>query len=619
MEVRDKIEIVEHYISRGSVPSVPRSVGIELKTEPRIITVLRKTVTSNVLFSLASFVAIALHLGTLAAPMVSMAAVILHHHGRGQTLTGGSGTHSFVPLHLYFVATSGSDSNDGLAPTAGGGHGPWATPNHSVVCGDVILVQPTSWGSSGAGSPFTAGNWGNVSNCPSTTAGIDGTGGIYAAVFLCAGSDLMSCPVNGFGGNAIWPTRSTAGGNWSVQGFLGTQDANASDGTCFSAENDTDNGGTNTTLNYLIWSNDIASTCDLGGFGVGSDSYPSGSWDHVAAMGLIAWNTAVSTGGGGGICGSNMSLIVAPSGSDPGTHTYTAGFFSYFGRNSPSGNVCPTGTFNSDGEGIIWDSIAESTYNHQVVVEQSVLWQNGSACIMFFPAGNTAGADQAQYYAHDNTCVTNMADPQHVAGAELYLNGVSPTTTGVYHINNNIFLNPYICPGGIATCTGVQDGQCDPGNTGVCAAAVTGYGSVAITSYSSLIDISGNYIFDSHVPTSSSTGGNNTWVGDAGGTHSWVFGTNTYVDPGLANISALPITAPNCTGYRSVFACMNAAGVIADVANSTGVGYKPPGPCGPNTYFPTWAKGLDHLEASGFTLGATITEVYGNINRPCNM
>ena len=89
-------------------------------------------------------------------------------------------TRTFVPLHLYFMSPTGSDAANGLTPATA-----WATPNHPTVCGDVVLVSPGN---------YATGQWGanyqEPTACPSTTGGIDGTGGIYFTTFLCAGSDL---------------------------------------------------------------------------------------------------------------------------------------------------------------------------------------------------------------------------------------------------------------------------------------------------------------------------------------------------------------------------------------------------------------------------------------------
>ena len=42
---------------------------------------------------------------------------------------------------FHYISTTGSDSNDGLAKTVGGGHGPWASMNHTLNCGDVVRVN----------------------------------------------------------------------------------------------------------------------------------------------------------------------------------------------------------------------------------------------------------------------------------------------------------------------------------------------------------------------------------------------------------------------------------------------------------------------------------------------
>ena len=52
--------------------------------------------------------------------------------------TGSNGV-AFTALHTYFMSPTGSDSNNGLtAATA------WATPNHAVNCGDVIIAAAGS-------------------------------------------------------------------------------------------------------------------------------------------------------------------------------------------------------------------------------------------------------------------------------------------------------------------------------------------------------------------------------------------------------------------------------------------------------------------------------------------
>ena len=97
---------------------------------------------------------------------------------------------AFTALHTYFMSPTGSDSNNGTSPAA-----PWATPNHAVNCGDVIIAAAGTYSRGQFGD-----NFGIVSNCPSTSGGIDGTGGVYFAVLLCGGPDLMSCNITTAGG-----------------------------------------------------------------------------------------------------------------------------------------------------------------------------------------------------------------------------------------------------------------------------------------------------------------------------------------------------------------------------------------------------------------------------------
>ncbi len=74
-----------------------------------------------------------------------------HHVGTdaGQPDTGGAGSPGFDAGPVtgtgttYYVSTSGRDSNDGLARTTGGGHGPWRTIQNAgvtVQAGDTVIV-----------------------------------------------------------------------------------------------------------------------------------------------------------------------------------------------------------------------------------------------------------------------------------------------------------------------------------------------------------------------------------------------------------------------------------------------------------------------------------------------
>src|SRR5215475_503771 len=103
------------------------------------------------------------------------------------TVTTTSSGVTFTPLHLYYLSSTGSDSNNGLSPSS-----PWLTAHHNLQCGDVVIAAAGTYTNN-----FSSQSFGTVANCPSTSAGIDGTGGINFATILCAGPDLEACKVNG--------------------------------------------------------------------------------------------------------------------------------------------------------------------------------------------------------------------------------------------------------------------------------------------------------------------------------------------------------------------------------------------------------------------------------------
>ena len=130
----------------------------------------------------------------------------------GSLALGGSfaeaQTVPFTPLHIYYISPTGNDANPGTSPSKA-----WAGPRHNVVCGDVIIAAPGSYAAEY--SEFGPNTWGTVSNCPSTSGGIDGKGGIYFATLLCAGPYVTSCSVNGGAYRAVRVDKS----NWAVEGF----------------------------------------------------------------------------------------------------------------------------------------------------------------------------------------------------------------------------------------------------------------------------------------------------------------------------------------------------------------------------------------------------------------
>ena len=491
---------------------------------------------------------------------------------------------AFTPLHKYYISPTGSDSNNGLSKAAA-----WKTPNHNVVCGDVIVAAAGSYG--GTYSPFGTNNWGTVSSCPSTSGGIDGKGGIYFASLLCAGPDLESCKVS----SSVQEPFRVDKSNWAIEGFTATETSGNTQGACFSMTSET-----SSALHHIAFINNIASNCYLAAFDSFAWNGSNSGVDQQAVLGVIAQNGASS---GGGLCGSGISLIPS-NGPDTssGTHVFAAGIFAYGNKNNPG---CSGSGQTTDGEGIIFDSWGCSGYTHQGVVEQSVLWGNGSAGLEIFP--NCSQNDLATYVAFNNTSYGNFQDPAHTgtANGEFLFMDMNPTT-GSYTAKNNILEVTMSSPGNAA----------HNGNFGNPV-----FGAVVSNNNSSTSRIA----FDSNIvwnrlAMSTQAGEPNTFGALNGQlyTASFPFGSNTYANPTLANPSALPTTAPNCTGYASTTDCMNSGyKVAASIAptSSTSAGYEPPASCAADTYYPTWLKGVVRLNWNG----TTITENSGLITKPCGL
>ena len=486
---------------------------------------------------------------------------------------------SFAPLHIYYISPEGDDRNLGASPSAA-----WATPRHAVQCGDVIIAAAGRYSE----SVFNSNRWGKVSGCPSTSGGVDGKGGVYFATLLCAGPYITSCSVDGGEYEAFRVDAS----NWAVEGFSATQNSTGNS-ACYSATSETD-----ATLHHIAFINDIASNCHYSGFNSYSWTSPGGV-DQTAVVGAVSYNGSSSLGGG--ICSSGVSIIpVDGADSSSGTHVFVAGYFGYKNINASSGAGC-----NTDGEGLIFDSWACMNYTHQGVAEQNVWWRNGNSGFEVFPHCLRNG-DKAKIYVFHNTSYGNEQDSEHKdPTAELYLNQVLPTTASgsYYKVYNNIFVPTETVIGHNSKKT------------------VYAAGVYLNNDSANLVSISDNYFWQSNPGTSESPGNPNTDV-YVNGSHdrtSFPFGTNSYTNPGFANPSALPTSAPNCDNYANTTDCMNGRYRVAASLGASGAagryGYQPPGPCAPDPQFPIWLKGVVYLHWNG----SRLTENSGLITKPCGM
>lgn len=449
-----------------------------------------------------------------------------------------SAEREFTALHTYYMSPTGNDANSGTSPSS-----PWLTPNnHALSCGDVIIAA--------AGTYTTSSNLWNisntVSNCPSTSAGLDGTGGIYFAQVKC--ETPFACFASS---NTAVPAVEVRTSNWAILGFVAS--ANVLNSSCFNA-----NPHSNTVIHHIAFINDICTGAYSGGFQ--ADAHAAGyGVDYWAVVGTIAYDTAR----GVNLCFSGISNW-DPVNSDalPGTHVFVAGNLAY-------NNVVPLGCANdldSDGEGLIFDDwggaqIGQAAYTGQGVAEQNLFIGNSGDGISIGGGGNPS----APIILFNNTTWGNTTSTNTRYGqAELFLGAVSATT----NIFNNIFHSTsysYIV-------TGVNGNGSTGHNHGVeCYAC------------GSNVSIANNYIYNDL--NTSGYQYNNTPSG-------FTYGLNTNANPNFA-APAIPSGPPDCTGFSNIVSCM--ATTFAKFVPSGGaatLGYQPPGSCKPDSYFPTWLKGV---------------------------
>lgn len=487
----------------------------------------------------------------------------------------------FTALHTYFMSPTGSDSNDGLTPVKA-----WATPNHSVVCGDVIVA---------AAGTYRAFNTriGTPRNCPSTSGGIDGTGGIWAAVVLCGGSSVGDCFINdstiGTIGFDIAP-KSSDTGNWAFEGWqVSTSSSSSSTSQAFFADARNE---TKFTVHHVMVINDIVAGNSVG-IDAGSNepaSNPGKSWDYLAVVGSIIQNSNIH-----GICLGAVNLN-GPSNYDgnAGTHIYVLGNFIW--SNNTSNTACPGGT---DEEGIILDTWDLHAYAQQAVIANNIIFTSTGYGLNVMYSGNFASAPVIKIYqntTYDNSVKYPTAKANAVGEAILqngpwaitYQNNISKTAQAT---SNGGKTYAFIIAGGRTTAT-----------------TVGGLGN--------------QNIFDG-------VSGQDTAAFDG----STISGPNIIgVDPAFTNVSDLITNrngVPNCNGFATVTQCMGWNAITgtlttpstisdlgANCSQCTGKGYQlPSATCAPNSDYPAYLKGLVVLSWDG----SQITEQPGLVNKPCNM
>lgn len=494
---------------------------------------------------------------------------------------------SFTPLHTYFMAptTASPAGNDGNSGTDIA-H-PWATPNHAVVCGDVILAQ------AGAYSAQTVTT--NPTTCPSTTGGIDGSGGIYAAVVLCAGTDLNSCTISS--STAPWDIQAN---NWAIEGWNVTSSGTGDSGVAFHAD-----GCQNQAIvvHHVIFVNNISATAQDA---FGADYCATGPGvDQWAVVGNISQNSALQT-----TCSAAI-VDVAPNNFDAsaGTHVYIVGNFIW-------DSVSPTCITISDAEGIMFDTWDFKGYGGQGIIANNINYTADRYCVQLFYQHGTSSTPVIKVY--NNTCYGDLVDTDNrdFAAGELSLNsaGTGAAAGWVISVFQNIALTDRAVSGS--------------GNNPV-------YALVDGGSLWGSLTIGGTGIENILKGQQTTCNGTCDSGNNANAFNGNPLGTNIYTDPLFNNTTDLINNqngAPNCSGFTTTVGCagynfstltLTNPSVIYDLtatcASCSGKGYQLPTNCAANSDYPTWLKGLVYLRASGFVNGATITENAGLVTKPCGM
>ena len=335
-------------------------------------------------------------------------------------------TKTFTPRTLYFMAPSScSDGNDGRAPTTGGGHGPWCTPNHAVNCGDVILAAPGTYSSAQFGRKF-----GTVSNCPSTADGIDGQGGIYFAVVLCAGSDLTACTIstNGSGSPKTLVEWHNNQSNWAIEGFnLPTGGAMRTFG--IRTIDDACNLGNAFKSHHVAAINNVVSN-SLQAFGFNDCGKLNGTAnafvDYVAVVGMIAQNANQDI-----ICLGAIDFVgLGNIDTAPGTHAF-------MDNNYGMNNQVPPCVSNFDGHAFYIDSPDAHLFTGQVVISNNIGYQSTRTCIAL--TGNNPTAPSVVFKIYNNTCFNdNLGTGTNGDNSEINLNTGGNNAPWTVTVTNNV-------------------------------------------------------------------------------------------------------------------------------------------------------------------------------------
>jgi hypothetical protein len=481
---------------------------------------------------------------------------------------------TYTPLHLYYTSPTGSDAANGLTPATA-----WATPNHSVVCGDVIIDI------AGTRSTSTPIEFGGVLNCPSTSGGIDGTGGIYFAAWLCAGPDLESCRVNHTSTGFIFDIQNS---NWAVEGFRIHGDANDSGAIAVN--------GQFSLIHHHLLINNVVDTVGVGmdalGNGTGHEIPATTAFDYTAYIGNITQNAANQP-----VC-TGAQVMVDPGTIDnnAGTHYLMYGGFSY---NQP--NDCFA---HSDVENFMFDTWDAHGTTAQTVRMNNVGWTSLRFSYQNFIQDNNSVTGLHMYDLNNTSYNGNTNNASFAGDFNTQMdNSSAPFISILRNISYTVGTNP-------------------------CALQIGGAHGP-----SSLANITFGSTGNENIGWSPASPGNEICVFNGGPS-----GTNFAENPSFNNLTDLVNNRsgiPNCTGFDTVTKCMGYdpttqvltnPSVIYDLTptstHSAGKGYQLPSTtCVTSgdiaTLYPAWLKAMVRLKWHSGT--QTITVENDLVTKPCSV
>ena len=486
----------------------------------------------------------------------------------------------------FFVRLRGSDTNcngktdvddsASVRPNCA-----WASFNHPVSCGDFLIVQPAKW-------TMGTRTHGTVSNCPSTTGGINGTGGIHFAVALCGGADLEGCPVSLIADFLSQGVDSKS--NWAWAGFK----INGNGHRVIVPR------GCNGVVHHFASINNIIYNAAQA---VGMNDCGSKQVvgvDYWAAVGTIVQNAALDP-----ICLAPID-VVGPGVFDTnaGTHFYIWGNVSYSHTNK-----C-----KSDVEAYMLDTLDVHSVNSQFIVANNIGYNSSRNCIQLFYQGKSTNTPTIKIY--NNSCYgNNINTGSDYADGEINLNNSAGTMTWVTTIQRNIAYQPFSTSSGgqrVYAGTFVNNDNLVNGGTG------------------------NENIYKANQTSCAGKacgGTNDTTTFGASST----LGTNIYTNPNFNNATDLlanRVGVPNCAGFENVTQCMGydaESGALANpsvvydltatCAGCTGKGYQTPTmTCVSSDSFPdfpVWLKGVIYPHWD--SVNRIVIQRAGLVKVPCGM